>query len=200
MSHTFLDICLAFPTVLFTILLGVVLIYWLLVILGTLDIDVLGNIEGDFLAAMGFTEMPVTITITVLTICSWLFTAIGTYYLVLPITHPLGQKLVGISVLLVGLGFAVYLTKKILIPLRPFFRHHEGRGRSHLVGKICMISTSRVDQKFGQAHYDDKGAGLILSVRAEVPNALTKGSRALIVAYQPQTDTYQVISYDEVIE
>src|SRR3954467_1021678 len=37
-----LTLMLAFPTVVFTVLLGVVLLYWLFVILGALHIDALG--------------------------------------------------------------------------------------------------------------------------------------------------------------
>lgn len=54
---------LQFPTVVFTIVLGVVLVYWLFVLLGALDIDLLGSGEvGDFdldvsAAAKGVGEM-----------------------------------------------------------------------------------------------------------------------------------------------
>lgn len=40
-----LDASLAFPTVVFTVLLGIVLVYWLFVILGALDLDLLSG--GD---------------------------------------------------------------------------------------------------------------------------------------------------------
>jgi hypothetical protein len=45
--NEFLDVMLSFPTVIFTFLLGIALIYWLLVILGALDLD-LGD-PGGFL-------------------------------------------------------------------------------------------------------------------------------------------------------
>ena len=47
-----LEASLRFPTVVFTIGLGIVLIYWLFVLIGALDIDVLGGADvGD--AAVG---------------------------------------------------------------------------------------------------------------------------------------------------
>ena len=46
---------------------------------------------------------------------------------------------------------------------------------------------------------DDKGAGLTLSIRAESPNALTKGSKALIISYDADTNVYFVEPYDAII-
>ena len=43
----FLNAILAFPTVLFTIPLGVVIVYWLFVLLGALDINLLGDADLD---------------------------------------------------------------------------------------------------------------------------------------------------------
>ena len=40
---TLIDASLQFPTVVFTIGLGIVLVYWLFVLLGALDIDLLGG-------------------------------------------------------------------------------------------------------------------------------------------------------------
>ncbi len=51
----FLDAILAFPTVLFTVPLGVLLVYWLFVIAGILDVDILdldGLLEGGSEAAL----------------------------------------------------------------------------------------------------------------------------------------------------
>jgi len=45
--NEFLNAILAFPTVIFTILLGVVVVYWLFVLLGALDINLLGDADLD---------------------------------------------------------------------------------------------------------------------------------------------------------
>lgn len=42
-----LDVALAFPTVILTILVGIAVVYWLFVILGALDVDVLGGGDAD---------------------------------------------------------------------------------------------------------------------------------------------------------
>jgi hypothetical protein len=51
----FLNAILAFPTVLLTIPLGVMVAYWLFVILGALDINLLGDADLD---AAGHTDLP----------------------------------------------------------------------------------------------------------------------------------------------
>lgn len=64
--------------------------------------------------------------------------------------------------------------------------------KGDLIGKECILTTLRVDEGFGQASYDDGGAGLILTVRCEGENDLTRGSRAVIVDYHEAHDTYTI--------
>lgn len=48
-----LDVLVTFPTVLFTVLLGVTAIYWLFVVLGAIDLDFLGGAEDGIEGAIG---------------------------------------------------------------------------------------------------------------------------------------------------
>lgn len=61
-----------------------------------------------------------------------------------------------------------------------------------LVGRTCRITTQEVTETFGQASFEDGGAGLLLSVRCPSPNPLTRGCAARIVAYNPSVGLYTV--------
>ncbi len=65
-------------------------------------------------------------------------------------------------------------------------------GQEALVGRECTITTLKVDGLFGQASYQDGGAGLLLSVRCDKANDLTRGRVARIVAYHEGSGTYEV--------
>jgi len=107
------------------------------------------------------------------------------------------QVLIGLILLFSSLWLSAYISVFLIRPLKPLFIVEEIHAQESLIGKTCVISTLRVDEKFGQAHYDDKGAGLILAVRAKTPNRLTKNVEVLIIAYDSADDTYTVASLDD---
>jgi len=206
MEHSFFSVALTFPAVLFSALLAVILIYWLFIILGVLDIDLFSGIdifsgeEGssfDFLIPAGLAGAPFIVIISFLILCSWVLSMLGTYYFVLKMPVLLWQIITGLILLFSSLWLAAYISVFLIKPLKPLFIVEEIHAQHELIGKTCVISTLRVDEKFGQAHYDDKGAGLILAVRAKTPNRLTKNTEVLIVAYNDGENTYTVASLDD---
>jgi len=206
MEHSFFTVALTFPAVVFSALLAVILIYWLFIILGVLDIDLFSEIavfsseEGsslDFLLPAGLVGAPFIVIISFLTLCAWILSMLGTYYFVLKMPALVWQILAGLGLLFISLWLAAHVSVFLIKPLKPLFIVEESHAQGELVGKTCVISTLRVDEKFGQANYDDKGAGLILSVRAKTPNRLTKNTEVLIVAYDENENTYTVASIDD---
>ena len=106
-----LSAAVAFPTVIYTALLGVVLLYWLFVILGALDIDIAGHgdVDGDvdldldvdapgsdvdggdvhvggaglavILQSFGVGKVPLTVVVSTITLFSWILCVLGMRYL-----------------------------------------------------------------------------------------------------------------------
>lgn len=194
-----LSAMLAFPTVIFTVLLGVVVTYWIFVILGALDIDLLdfdvdtdaevdmdGGGDGDYdsgLAgvwnALGLGGVPVTLSLSLLVLAAWVFSLLVMDFL----GEGTAWWLAG-SLALLCLGVAVPVTALLIRPLRRFFVTHPAVDHRSLVGQICTISTLRVDERYGQAEIEDGGAGLLIQVRASVSHELRRGERALIFDYK----------------
>lgn len=198
-SLSFFNTLLIFPAILPTILLGVVLIYWLLIILGALDIDAVDfdfGDDGGFLYVAGIPGVPSTITLSLLILVLWLLCVPATYGLAIWVSTGLWQFLVGLLVLFVALIIAAQITVWLVKPWRKFFAEHT-HAAEHLIGKICIISTATVDEEFGQANYEDGGAGLILNVRATTPNGLKRNMRALIIDYDKDTHSYTVTHLDD---
>lgn len=210
MEH-FFAVITTFPNVVFTFLLGIVLVYWLIAVLGMVDID-LFPIEGDvdgvdvgaglagYLLAFGLAGVPVTVSISVLILWTWLFSYFATAYIVMLIPGATLQVLAGIAVAIVCLVVAVRVTSVSLRPMRGMFVSHQAPSKAGLIGKSVEITTLRVDADFGQAKLYDGGAGLILSVCAEIPNKLGKGEKAVIISYNKDKDVYFVISQEEFVD
>ena len=198
---TFLTTLLTFPAILPGILLSLVVLYWLFVILGALDIDSLDfDFDGDdanLLYVVGMPGIPSSISISLLTFNLWLISVPATYYLLLWFAEGIIAIVLGCVVLFIGFIMAAQLTIQLIKPWRKFFTEASATSSTELVGKTCIISTAEVTEDFGQANYEDGGAGLILSVRANTPNKLSRDSRALILEYDKQQHIYHVTELDE---
>jgi hypothetical protein len=199
-----------FPTVFFSILLLLVILYWVLVILGALDNELLDSVlragedaagSGNFLTVLGLSGVPAGLALSLVVLLGWLATAIGARGIA-ALALPAGPLLTLLQVLLLGLStvLAVILTGLFLRPLQRLLHTPNGHRGTELIGKVCTIKTLRVDEKFGQAEYADRGAGLLIQVRARPEYALGKGARALIIAQDIRDRTYQVIPYEDAIE
>lgn len=234
--NEFLNAILAFPTAIFTVLLGVVIVYWLFVLLGTLDINLLGDADLDghghtdldvgghghagagghghiethldghghvhadghghgdhdadtdaehaggfagLIQALGLGGVPVTVMLSILFLAAWGF-CLGAMELL----GAGGWQAVVAS--LAALGLAVPLTGFLIRPLRRFFLSLAAPQHRDLLGKICTITTLRVDERYGQAEIEDGGAGLIVQVRCSGSDRFGRGDRALIFDYKDE--------------
>ncbi len=183
----FLQTALSFPTVLFSFLLILAIIYWGIVALGMVEIDVLdldaesvvdgaGQAEGlaALLAKLKLNGVPVTLVLTLLSFFAWFLCYFVQLWLLsaLPLgwlRYPLG------AVVAVGALFlAAPLAATLCRPLRPLFRKLESTSSKSVLGQVAVVRSGRVTLQHGEALLEDGGAGLILKVRAEE----NKGSQA----------------------
>lgn len=207
----FLDAALAFPAVLFTFALVVVVAYWLLVLVGGAEVDALDGGEGvgsdasagaggggsvGFFAVFGLGGVPVTIVVSLLTAIAWFVSLAGA-----ALFDNLALRAL---VLPVALLTAWSLTWTLVRPLRRLAPAERGISRSDFVGRVCVIRTGRVDSGFGQAEVTaDDGSSAIVQVRTDDADAtgnLTSGSTALIFDYDAEGEFFRVAPYDSALD
>jgi hypothetical protein len=200
----------SFPTAIPTVLLAVLLIYWLLSIIGIvdlgdgidmdLDLDA-GHAAHDapdlhtlagYVVALGLGGVPLSVVASVLVFFIWLFTALAHQYLIAVLPDGTLRVLAGIAVLILSTGLSIPITARVLKPMRGLFVKHSARTNESLVGQDCRIVTQHVDKRFGRAEVDGHGAAINIRVWADVPNDLAKHSRAIIVAYDAASGQYEV--------
>ena len=201
---SFLDAVIAFPTAIFTTLLGVVAFYWVLALVGLVDFDSGGDDtdadlgDPDFgslaglLAAFGLQGVPFTIVASLLVLLAWTLSCMGAMWLLalLPGTIPV---YVGGSLLaLASVSLAVPIAARLVKPLRGLFVTHTAINNASLVGQHCKVLTQTVDEKAGRAEVAQRGANINIRVWAPSPNPLVRGSMARIVAYEEKTARYRI--------
>lgn len=214
----------SFPTVIYTVLLGVCLVFWLIAILGLIDLEIIdlemdlemhglevdvdvdmdvdaGESNMGFLAGLLFklklVGVPLTVTLTILMLTGWLLSYYTVHFLYPFIPNAIPQFLVGIPVFIATLYVAAKITAKLINPLKPLFANEDQQIEKKLLGQTVTVRTSRVDDKFGEAIFEDGGAGLLLKIRSKGGERFTKGDRVIILQRLGDDNVYQVISEDE---
>ena len=208
----------SFPTVFFTFFLLLVVLYWLVAVLGLIEIDVLdfdipdaegaldinpdsglsnANVLAGFMLRFGLYGVPVTIILSFIALFGWLICYYAVHFLLGLVPDGLFTYLAGIPVLVACLYVSVMITAVIIKPIRPLFKKASQETIKRVLGQSAIVRTSRVDNNFGEAILEDGGAGLILKVRATGDVKFVKGDRVVLLEYNKEKNIYRVISEDE---
>ncbi|BCG23263.1 OB-fold-containig protein [Pseudomonas tohonis] len=202
----FLQTALSFPTVLFSFLLCLAIVYWAIVALGLVEVDLL-DVEADSLLAgdgvaallskLKLNGVPVTLVLSLLFAGSWFLSYFAE---LLVLSHlPLGllRYPLGLVVAVVALGLSLPVAALICSPLRPLFHKAEAVTSKSVLGQTAMVRSGRVTLEHGEAVLEDGGAGLILKVRADEALGLKRGDRVVLLEYLEAQHAYRVITEDE---
>jgi len=203
-----------YPTGIYTVLIGVLLVFWLFAILGALDIDILSfdsdldmdvDIDADveipgFLGLMhtlGLTGVPFTIVLTVLVFLAWVMTYFISATLLVLVPTTLLKVLVGTGVIVGTFMLAVPVTAKIVSPLRKLAMENRAKSNKDFLGGKCKVTSQTVDDSFGQGKIQTKGASLVVMIRADTPNEMKKGDVVRPISYDEANNTYFVVTNKE---
>ena len=156
----------SFPTAIFTFILAICVLYWLLAVFGVVDIDILDldGIDADFelgsevstanalagvMLKFGLDGVPVTIIISFLSLFGWLASYYSVHYLSPLIPTGILYYLFGLLVLIAAFWVAVMITAIIVKLLRPFFHKVEQQTVKRVLGQSAVVRTSKVTDSFG---------------------------------------------------
>ncbi len=207
----FLANAFSFPTLVFTIPLMVIVLFWLLTFLGMLDIEILyfdTDIDADagdvgdpgqvsFLETLGLDGIPLTVTITLLDLYAWIFTYLARQHVMPYFDGIITGTALGAVFALTAMIIAFPLAAISCRPMRRLFITHEAVSKFDIIGKLCTITTSRVDGQFGQAATID--GTMVLNIRAPEPNNFKKGETVVLLDFDEDTDTYSVVAEEELL-
>lgn len=201
----FLNNAFAFPTLFYTGLLILIVVYWLASSLGLADIDIADGAEFEspdiaetsgWLSKIKLDGIPLTISISFVIFFSWVICFIAVHYYQDKISNNLVEIFVGIWIIILAPFISAPIVGTMLTPLKPFFRKlkdsAEGRKADSLIGHLAVIRTNKVTKDFGDAEVNDEGANLILKVRAEEPNDFKRGDNVIITEYSEDKNTYRI--------
>lgn len=210
---SFYDAALSFPTAIYTTLLGVVIVYWVLALVGIVDfestnLEIHQELHADahvdevsdlasYLVALGLNGVPFSVVFTLLTLFAWTATCLAAMWVLPLVPTALLRSIAGLGVLIGAFGLALPLTARMIRPMRGLFVTHTALSNAALVGQSCRVLTSSVDEKFGRAEVATRGAGVNIRVWAATPNTLGKGDAARILEYDEAGERYLVVAEEQ---
>lgn len=182
-----------------TIALGLVFIYWLLAVLGTIDMealdfdfdidtdsdldtDITPGSSGFFVTALKFvnaTDVPLMMVLSFLSLFMWLIAILSNYYF-----NPDHSSLFACGLLFVNFFMSVLLVKLITKPFIPFFNAFK-KGENDdepVIGRIGIVKSKLIDSEYGQVEVPRQhGSPAIVNARmGEGHSPLPRGSEVLL--------------------
>lgn len=205
--ESFLTNISSFPTMIFTTMTLIVAGYWLLTMVGILDLDILDfdiDLEGDSnnlhgvaaaMATLGLTGVPVAVVISIISLVAWLICYYAVYFGLFWAQEGFMRIVAGTIVGVASLAFSLPVTAQLIRPLRKVFTklNEQASGKS-LLGTTCIIRTTRVDTDFGEAECRLNGAPLLIKVRSDGKTPFARGDKAVIIEHDASQQVYQIIS------
>jgi hypothetical protein len=209
--YRFVELALSFPVVIFSLLLSLAGIYWLLVCCGIfdtdpveLDIEAISAYEKSLadsgkglFSQLGLAGVPASVVLTLVSLIGWLLS----YFIQLLLIEPLS-----LGFFYYPLGFvsgmlaacAALTTTALLVRLfRPLMKGIQGPPSRPICGRVAIVRSATVTHERGTALLEDGGAGLLLQVRTYGTSNLKRNDRVVLLQYIADEHLYHVISETE---
>ena len=217
--NEFLTNALTFPTMVFSILLGFCVVYWMFAAFGVFDVTEGWAVDadvGDFvdahahhpgdtthgghglaaiLARFGLGGVPFMVMLTVLSLTAW----IASYFLqMLVLSHfpDLVRWVVGLGVIAAALVGGVFATSLMLRPVRWAVARFGPEPPKPVLGRVGEVISPQVDDRGGRVQVEDGGAGLIFQVRTSSGVVYPRGAKVVLLSVD-ENHVYEVISQSE---
>lgn len=203
---------LAFPTIAYSVLLALALLYWLTVIIGALDVDLfspeVGDAGGDMAAGghhgHGFLEflsvgrVPVTITASVFVFIGWFLCMLAELLLRAPLAAVISGPMFSLALVPASLIPAVFFTGLVVKPLRHLFSLVSEHGEAGLVGRMVRITSLTADHQFGTAVCDNAGPGILMNVFCRDGVQMKRDEMAVVVDFDASRNLYLIAPFGHV--
>lgn len=196
----------------YTVLLGLVVVYWLMYVLGFLgsealdafdiDLDLNGNsdvdadvdaggISGWLVASLRFIHIgsvPVLLIFSILILSMWTLSISANHLLAN------SNGWIALGLFFPNFILSLIITKAVLTPFVPLLKQlfDQKSDKMEIIGKPCKVTSMEVTSKYGQAEIATAGAPVLLNVVSREGVTLKKGEEAVVYAHDENRDAYLI--------
>lgn len=190
-------------------LLLLVLLYWIVVIIGLLDVDSLDfDVEGpsgaleinslesiawlnSLLVFFNLGRVPFMLWLSFVALPFWAGALLVNYYL-----HT-GESVTGFLFLIPIFIISLFISKILTAPFIKVFAafEKEHASKTNVIGRMCTVILPATATELGQATVRTEGSPLLLHVKATTGAQISKGQTALIIDYNEKSNIYLIEPY-----
>ena len=207
-----------------TILLVLIVLYWIAVIAGLLDIEALDinlpdagvdidvdvdagidvDVDGDIdidttgalrsiLHILYIGEVPIMILVSILILSMWTLCMIGNHYFNL-----VQSFLIAAPIYAVNIVVSLIICRIFAMPLKKLYDifNKDSNAPKKVIGRICIVITTNVSDKMGQAEVKTKGAPILLNVVSGTDHVFRKGDEAVVTGIIQEKGVYTIAPID----
>lgn len=197
----FLEACLSPINLPFTVLLVMLLFYWITLILGAADIemfdslipdldaDEVGGFFGPIMQILNIGDVPVMVSFSFLILAGWWFSLLANFYL-----NPDGSFLIAALLLLPNLIFSLVAANLLTRPVKKMFTSEKHDKALYSIG---VVTTSLVTHDFGRVEIETGGAPIVINARTSEGTSIEKGERVIVYDEDREGGIYYVEPYVE---
>ena len=158
---------------------------------GEMSHDADGHVGAlkSILQFLHFGDVPSMIIVSIMALSFWTCSMLGNHYF-----NSDGSFLRTLVLFVPNLLITGIITKTATLPLKKLFKalNREFDEHKPVVGRTCMILTSEVTDKFGQAQVDTSGSPIVINVRTYGDATFSKGESALIIKEDKENNIFTV--------
>lgn len=187
-----------------------VIAYWLIVLIGLIDIDTI-DVEVDtdtdleidtdgigkniswfnsILLFFKLNYLPLLIFLSFFALPFWLISVLSNYYLGITTFY------LSLILLVPNLILSLFIARFASLPIAKLFQKlNEENEASNPIGKVCELTLSASNDKLGQALIQDGNNTLRISVIANSPIEILKGEKALVISFNKKSRAYIIEPY-----
>lgn len=189
-----------------------VLIYWVVVMLGAIDLDALdidvdvdldgSGVDADtgmsiswlnsILAFFNLSHIPLMVFISFLVLPMW--------FISVQLNDILGNTsfLLGLVFLIPNLLVSLFIAKFLTMPFVKMFSkmNSEGQTTTTMIGKICRVVLTLNSESVGQVEANINGSNYRISAKTTEGNVMQKGEEGLVIEYHEDGKYYVVEPYN----
>lgn len=203
-----------FPTILF----GLVIIYWLTMIIGVLDLDFLDfDLDADadvdvdvdvdpgldaapdagifhsVLIFLNLDSIPFMIVMSILVFTFW------TLAMVINILPFQNGGLIALALFVPAFFVSMMFTAFVTKPMKKLFTKVKGdmdRG-ADVEGQLCVLKTDLAEGRMGQAQFVSNGKHIVINVKAKEGLSFEQGEKALVLERAAGSSAYTIDKFND---
>ena len=156
---------------------------------GAEAVDAGPGLWHSVLLFFGVGRVPMMVLVSVLVLSLWFVSMVANYYL-----NPGQSMLLSAPIFAANVFVSLMVLKTVSVPLRGLFKLFmtDANAPRPVIGRICIVITSRVSDRLGQAEVRGKGAPIVLNCRGDEGRVLKKGDEAIVVGLDKATGVYLI--------